>query len=90
MTSQEHTAQGHTSQEHIVAIVESAHGGDSTIDIAEQVVDRGGRATVVVLISRKTTDEVSAFADSENLTYPDAHEIFVERLTASYLDRFAG
>ncbi len=79
-----------TSQEHIIAVVDPAQDGESTVDLAEQVVDRGGRATVVVLLSRKTVDEVTAFADAENLTYPDAHEIIVERLTESYLARFGG
>ena len=39
------------SQEHIVAVVDSTHGEDSTLDLARQVVARGGRATVVVLVN---------------------------------------
>ena len=79
-----------TSQEHMIAVVEPALDGESTIDFAKQVVDRGGRATVVVLQSRKTVAAVSAFADAENLSYPDAHEIYVERLTDNYSARFGG
>lgn len=74
----------------MIAVVEPALDGESTIDFAKQVVDRGGRATVVVLQSRKTVAAVSAFAEAENLSYPDAHEIYVERLTDNYSARFGG
>ena len=43
-------------QEHIVAVVDSTHEEDSTLDLARQVVDRGGRATVVVLVNGTTTN----------------------------------
>ncbi|MFW2381178.1 MAG: hypothetical protein ACN4GZ_05415 [Acidimicrobiales bacterium] len=79
-----------TSQEHIVAVVEPALDGETTIDFAKQVVDRGGRATVVVLFSRKTVAAVTAFANAEDLSYPDAHEIYVERLAENYSARFGG
>jgi MinD superfamily P-loop ATPase len=74
-------------QEHIVAVVEPTRDGESTLDVARQVVERGGRATVVVLVTRKTMSDVRAFAESESLTVPDASEIYFERLAESYSSR---
>ena len=74
-------------QEHIVAVVEPTRDGETTLDMAQQVVKRGGRATVVVLVTRKTMSDVRAFADSESLTVPDASEIYFERLAQIYASR---
>lgn len=79
-----------TSQEHTIAIVEPTLDGESTIDFAKQTVDRGGRATVVVLVGRGTQDAVAAFASSEELTLPDARQIYMERLAQTYAERFSG
>lgn len=79
-----------TSQEHTIAVVEPTLDGETTIDLAKQAVDRGGRATVVVLVNRKTRAAVAAFAHSEELTLPDAWEIYTERLSQAYSDRFSG
>ena len=77
-------------QEHIVAVVEPTRDGESTLGVAQDVVSNGGRATVVVLVSRKTMDDVRAFADSENLTVPDASEIYFERLAQTYSSMIGG
>ncbi|MEA3502609.1 MAG: hypothetical protein U9R47_07525 [Actinomycetota bacterium] len=74
-------------QEHIVAVVEPTRDGEVTLDIARQVVKRGGRATVVVLVAHKTMSDVRDFADSENLTVPDASEIYFSRLAEMYSSR---
>lgn len=74
-------------QEHIVAVVEPTRDGEATLDIAQEVIERGGRATVVVLVTRKTMSDISAFAESENLTVPDASEIYFERLAEMYASR---
>lgn len=77
-------------QEHIVAVVDPANDEDSTIDLAQEVVERGGRATVVVLASKETISAIAAFAYSEDLTVPDATEIYLERLASMYTSRFGG
>lgn len=74
-------------QEHIVAVVEPTRDGEVTLDIAQQVVNRGGRATVVVVITHKTMSDIRAFAKSESLTVPDASEIYFERLAETYASR---
>ena len=77
-------------QEHIVAVVGSTRDEDSTLDLARHVVDRGGRATVVVLVNGTTTSDIRKFAEAENLTFPDAREIYLERLSRIYSSRVGG
>ena len=74
-------------QEHIVAVVEPDRDGETTLDIARDVVDRGGRATVVVIMTNKAMKGVRDFAASENLTVPDASEIYLDRLAEAYANR---
>ena len=71
-------------QEHVVAFVEPTLDGESALEVAQETVNEGGRATVVVLVSRQTMTDVRAFADSENLTVPDATAIYFDRLAATY------
>ena len=77
-------------QEHIVAVVDPTVDEDSTLDLAQEVVDRGGRVTVMVLASRDTVAGMTAFANSEDLTLPDGTEIYLERLAMQYTERFGG
>lgn len=77
-------------QEHIVAVVESTRDEDSILDLARQVVNRGGRATVVVLVHSTTDRDMRLFAGAENLTVPDAREIYLERLSRNYSSRVGG
>ncbi|HZJ48179.1 MAG TPA: hypothetical protein VFD97_03975 [Acidimicrobiia bacterium] len=74
-------------QEHIVAVVEPSRDGEATLEFATEVVGRGGRATVIVLVTHKTMRDIRDFAESENLTVPDASEIYFERLAGTYASR---
>jgi hypothetical protein len=71
-------------QEHVVAFVEPTLDGESTLEVAQETISSGGRATVVVLVGRQTMTDVRAFAESENLTVPDATAIYFERLADTY------
>jgi hypothetical protein len=73
--------------EHIVAVVIPTAEGESTLDAAQDTVSRGGRASVVVLLTKETIGDIRKFAEVEELTFPDAREIFIERLTDSYATR---
>jgi len=75
-------------QEHMVAVVEPNRDGESTIEHAKQVVDRGGRATVVVLVTRDTVSDIAAFADAEDIDFPEANAIYAERVARVYSARF--
>ena len=74
-------------QEHIVAFVEPTLDGEAAFEIAQETISSGGRATVVVLVSRQTMSDVRDFAESEDLTVPDATEIYFDRLAATYSSR---
>ena len=74
-------------QEHIVAFVEPTLDGEAAFEVAQETISSGGRATVVVLVSRQTMSDVRDFAESEDLTVPDATEIYFDRLAATYSSR---
>lgn len=71
-------------QEHVVAFVEPTLDGESALEVAQRTISSGGRATVVVLVSRQTMTDVRAFAESEDLTVPDATAIYFDRLADTY------
>ena len=75
------------SQEHIVAVVDPTSDTEMTLDLAGDVVGRGGRATFMVLATRDTIAGINAFADAEELTVPDAREISLERLALQYREQ---
>ena len=77
-------------QEHVVAFVEPTLDGESALEVAQRTVSSGGRATVVVLVSRQTMTDVRAFAESEDLTVPDATAIYFDRLADTYSSRLGG
>jgi hypothetical protein len=75
-------------KEHTLAVVEPSVDDDTTVDIARETVARGGEATIIVLLGRKTAANIAAFADSENLGIADGREIYLDRLAASYTSLF--
>lgn len=76
-----------TTNEHIVAVVEPTEDGEATLKIAHEVVDRGGKATVLIVLTNGTMNDVRAFAAAENIGFGDALEIFRERLAETYAAR---
>ena len=79
-----------TSREHLVAVVEPTLDGEVPIEIARQAFDRGGKATVILLIGKETVANIAAFSNAEDLTFPDAREIYLERITELYSEIFNG
>lgn len=79
-----------TNQEHTIAVVEPALDGDTTLHYAKQAVERGGRASVMVLLGRETVAGIAAFAEAEELTFPDGREIYINRLARDYSELFDG
>lgn len=75
------------SADHLLAVVEPAGTGDTALDLASDVVARGGRATVVLLITARVEDDIRRFAASENLDYSMAERHAIERLTTYCSDR---
>lgn len=76
-----------TPQDHILAIVEPTDGGDLTVDLAEATIARGGKATVVVLITDRVLSDIRAFATAEDLAWNDAHAQALEQIEMQYVSR---
>ncbi len=79
-----------TNHEHTIAVVEPSLDGDTTLQYAKDVVDRGGSASVIVLLGRETVDGIAAFSDSEDLPLADGREIYLDRLARQYSELFNG
>lgn len=71
--------------EHIVAIVQPTSRQDTTVDMARDVVTKGGRATIVMLITDDVRKDFRAFAESEDLNIAEAEAIAIERLRDDYV-----
>jgi hypothetical protein len=76
--------------EHLLAVVEPTEGGEAALDLAVDVVARGGRATVMVVVTKQARDDFRRFADSEDLSPYDAETIAVDRLADTYNARIGG
>lgn len=76
--------------EHLLAIVEPSDDGETTLDLAHAVVERGGTATVMVVVTDRTLREFRAFARAEDLSDEDAEGMALDRLRDSYTARVGG
>jgi hypothetical protein len=77
-------------REHLIALVEPTLEGETPLALATDLVARGGKATVMLVVTDRARDEFRRFADSENLGHGQAETIAVDRLTASYKSRVGG
>lgn len=59
-------------REHLLTLVEPTKGGDATLDLAHNTVERGGDATVVMVVTDRVRRDIDAYASSENLDRADA------------------
>lgn len=78
------TTAGAESTEHVLAVVEPTKEGERALDLAADVVKRGGRATVVVFFDNEHLNHISEFAKSEQLNLLEAEGIYGSRLVESY------
>ncbi len=67
-------------REHLLTIVEPTTGGDTTLELAHDAVERGGAATVVMVITDRVRRDIDAFAASEDLDRADAEGRALEQL----------
>ena len=73
--------------EHLLTIVEPSGRGDTTLDIARDVVARGGRASIVMVITDRVDDDIRNFAASEELSRGEAEAHAIDQLTAYCSER---
>lgn len=76
--------------EHVVAVVEPKVGRQPALDIARDAVARGGRATIVLAMTRSVRASIHDLASSENLDRLIAEGLFVERLHRDYAEEVGG
>ncbi|MDJ0665416.1 MAG: hypothetical protein QNJ75_12765 [Acidimicrobiia bacterium] len=79
-----------TSREHTIAVGEPTLDGEMPVEYARQALDRGGAATVILLIGKETVANINAFARSEDLSFPDGREIYLERIAEMYSEILSG
>lgn len=72
-----------TTRQHLLAIVEPTPDHDATLDLARSVVDQGGQASVVVMITNRVRRDIGAFARQADLGLGDATEMAIDRLTGA-------
>ena len=78
------------SRQHLLAVVEPNEADDASIDMAADLVARGGKATVLMLLNQQARDDFRRFADSEDLLAHVGEAIAVERLANDYTSRIGG
>lgn len=72
-----------SSNDHVVAVVEPTGGDHPELQVARDAIARGGRATLVLVITDRVRGDIRAFADSEGLHVHDAQPDALERIAAS-------
>lgn len=66
-----------TNHEHLLAIVDpTKRSGDSTLRMADQTLKRGGRVTVLFLLSGPSSKSLADFAASEGVGLGEAAEVY--------------
>ncbi len=79
-----------TTTEHIVALIDPSDDHDTTLDVTRGVVERGGEATVVVLVTRHVRSSIAAYAHGARLRPGDAEEHALGRFVHRAADRAGG
>lgn len=66
-----------TNHEHLLALVDpSKRSGDSALEMADQTLKRGGRVTVLFLLSGPSARSLADFAASEGVGIGEAAEVY--------------
>ncbi len=76
-----------TRHEHILTIVEPTTGGDATLDVARETVERGGTASVVMVITDRVRRD---FAESEEIALGEAEALALDQLRELCARRVGG
>ena len=71
-------------REHIFAVIDTAPGSTAVLDIARDAVQRGARATLVMMFTPYDRRSIIALAEAENLTIGEAEAIYLDRAQETY------
>ena len=70
-----------TTREHLLTVVEPTTGGDTTLELAHDVVERGGTASLVLMVTKRVRQDIAAFAAGADLEIGEAEAIALDRLS---------
>lgn len=68
-------------REHLLAVVEPTPDGDTTLDLAHDVAERGGAVSLVLVITPRVRQDIAAFAAGADLTLGEAEAIALDQFT---------
>ena len=77
-------------REHLLAVVEPTAEGQATLALANELVARGGKATVALVVTDGARESFRRYADAENLSEGHAEAVAVGRLMDVYRARVGG
>lgn len=73
-----------SNQEHVLGLIDSHPNSTAVLDVAHDVVERGGRATLVVVLSSDDRRHIRDLADAEDIGVPDATALYMDNITETY------
>lgn len=79
-----------TPREHLLAVVEPLEGEDATLALARDVIARGGRATVLMMMTDRIRRDIEDYADCESISLGEAEARIVDHLAADVERRSGG
>lgn len=76
-----------TTPEHLLTVVEPIPGGDESLELAHDTVERGGQASVVMLITKRVRRHIDDYARAENLDLGHAEVLALDQLERMCTER---
>lgn len=70
--------------------MEPTTGGDATVELAQEAVARGGRVSLLMVITDRVERDIKAYASSENLSRGEAEAIALDQFRSYYSERLGG
>lgn len=75
-----------SNNEHMVAIIDRMFDAEAGLQPARETIQRGGKATLVLLLTTEDRRRIAALADGARLSIGEAEEIYVNRIKDEYLE----
>jgi hypothetical protein len=79
-----------THREHLLTIVEPSTTGEAPLELANDLVARGGKATIVVLLTDEARADFRRFADAQDLDLHHGEAVAIDRMLEVYTARVGG
>ena len=77
-------------QEHLLTIVEPTRGGDTTLELAHETVARGGKASVVMVVTDRVQRDLQAHLQTDESGRGEAETQALDQLRSQYSARIGG